>query len=382
MTDIPTVAVYALTRQGAALAERLARGLKGAYAPTVFLPQRLAPEAFPAPSPPEPRPPRGRPAPRHGPDSPLEIFYFQTLGDALAANFKNFQGHAVVGAAGMTVRLIAPLLRSKSLDPAVVVLPQDGRYAVSLLSGHLGGANLLASAAAEAVGGQAVISTATDLESQPALETLAREHGLIAEDLGRLALFSRTLVEGGRVRVWDPAGFLAPHLAPWPESFKLVSSQEPDILEPTVVVDFRLEPAGPRDLRLRPRVIFLGLGCHRGLPAAELEEFIDLSLREAGLAKSAVAALATVETRGEEPAILEISRKNNWPRLVFTKEELARPTVPNPSAKVKQRIGVASVCEAAALLAARTDRLIMSKRKSRRATLAAAVSETASKAGP
>ena len=362
------LAVYALTRQGASLAGRLVRGLGAPYAPTLCLPERLKSEDAPAWT-----PPKG------------EIRYFETLGAALTMNFKAFQNHVIVGATGLVVRLIAPLLQSKSLDPAVVVLPQDGRFAVSLLSGHLGGGNRLALAAAEAVGGQAVISTATDLEALPALEMLAREHDLAVEDLARLPFFSRTLVEGGRVRVWDPAGHLTPHLASWPESFQFVTEAppgpEPDYPVPQpdrkVLVDYRLGPVGPRDLVLRPRVVFLGLGCHQGVTAAELEEFIDLSLREAKLAKAAVAALTTVESRGEEPALLEISRKNNWPLMVFTREELARVSVPNPSAKVKQRIGVASVCEAAALLAARTGRLIMTKRKSPRATLAAAVSGSA-----
>jgi cobalamin biosynthesis protein CbiG len=91
------------------------------------------------------------------------------------------------------------------------------------------------------------------------------------------------------------------------------------------------------------------------------------------LAKNSVAALATVETRGREAALLGLCRENNWPLLTFTKDELARVKTPNPSDLVNKNIGVPSVCEAAALLAARTDRLVITKVKSRRATLAAAI---------
>jgi len=343
---LPTVAVYALTRQGAALARRLARSLaEDGYAPTLALPQRLADEFGPA-------------------------LYFETLGRALAWHFEAFSGHVVVAATGLTVRLIAPLLRSKTSDPAVVVLPQDGRFAISLLSGHLGGGNQLAEAAARALGGQAVISTATDLEDQPALEMLARDHNLAVEDFSRLAYFSRCLVEGDKVRLSDPEGFLTPHLAPWPDSFEFTDGSSP-----RVVVDYRLGPIGSLDLVLRPRVLFLGLGCHRGVGQAELEELITRELARHRLARGAVAALATVETRAGEPALVKLCQENNWPLLPFTKAELGRVNTPNPSETVNKNIGVASVCEAAALLAARTDRLIISKVKSPKATLAAALGE-------
>jgi len=342
--QLPTVAVYALTRRGAALAGRLSRGLAEAgYAPALYLPRRLADEFGPA-----------RP--------------FETLGQALALNFNAYGGQVVVAATGLAVRLIAPLLKSKTGDPAVVVLPQDGRFAISLLSGHLGGGNQLARATARITEGQAVISTATDIEDRPALEMLARDHGLAVEDHSRLAYFSRSLVEGDRVRVSDPRGFLAPHLSPWPDSFEF-SDPSP----PRVLVDYLLTPAHPLDLVLRPRIIFLGLGCHRGVAQAELEDLIDRQLAGHQLAKEAVAALATVETRAEEPALVSLCRENDWPLITFTLAELGRVKTPNPSETVNKNIGVTSVCEAAALLAARTDHLVMTKVKSPLATLAAAV---------
>ncbi|MDR2934712.1 MAG: cobalamin biosynthesis protein, partial [Candidatus Adiutrix sp.] len=272
---LPTVAVYALTRRGAALARRLSLGLAEAgYDPTLHLPRRLADEFGPS-------------------------LHFETLGEALASRFNAVSGHVIVAATGLAVRLIAPLLKSKTGDPAVVVLPQDGRFAISLLSGHLGGGNRLAEAAARATAGQAVISTATDIEDRPALEMLARDHGLAVENFSRLAYFSRCLVEGDIVRVSDPQGFLTPHLGFWPDCFEFA-----DPSSPRVVVDYRLAPVTPLDLVLRPRVIFLGLGCHRGVGRAELGDLIDRQLAGHQLAKEAVAALAAVEPRAEEPALM------------------------------------------------------------------------------
>ncbi len=346
------LAVLALTRAGAELAFRLARDLAGAEG-AVFLPERFSPE--------------------YGPRAD----YFTSLGQALGENFNRFQGLMVIGALGMVVRLLAPHLVSKKEDPAVVVLPQDGRFAISVLSGHLGGGNDLARRAAAALGGQAVITTATDIEGRPALEMLARDLGLTIEDFSRLPAVSRHLAEGGRVAVHDPHDFLRPHLAPWPDAFDFPARPEdapPGA--PLVRVDFRVHPLDGRALTLRPRVLALGLGCHRGIETAEVEDLVRRSLAEAGLAPASVAVLATVETRDGEPALVELSRRLERPLKIFTKAELARVETPNPSAKVLERIGVPSVCEAAAMLAANTDRLILGKRKSGRATLAAALNLT------
>ena len=346
----PAYAVYALTGPGAELALRLSRGLAANSGADLFLPRRFET------------------------DYGSGARYFDKSAEALEANFRSYQGHIFIGAVGLVVRLIAPLLKSKKEDPAVVVLTQDGVYAVSLLSGHLGGANDLTLETARLVGAQAVISTATDVTGLPALEVLARNQGLEIEDFASLAAVSRCLVDGGRVPVYDPDGHLWPHLQPWVKHFDLVPSPPEAGSGPHLRVDYR--PAAdspPEALLLRPRVIALGLGCHRGIARRELEELIEGSLAEASLALKSVAVLASVETRAQEPALVELSRLMGRPLIIYSKEELSRVKTPNPSGKVLERIGVASVCEAAAMLAARSNQLIISKRKSPRATLAAAL---------
>jgi len=348
--DDQKTAVYALTRRGAELARTIAQGLAGSKGAVLFLPRRLEPDFGP------------------------EAEYFDSSSQALADNFNLFTGHIVIGATGLVVRHLAPLIRSKKEDPAVVVLPQDGRFAVSLLSGHLGGANRLAETVAGLTGGQAVISTATDVEGLPALEMLAREHQLEIEDFAGLPALSRRLVEGDRVPVYDPEGWLRPHLAPWAERFEFLDRPPEPGRGPHIRVDFRLgAELDPEALVLRPPALALGLGCHVGIDPAELEDFIRLCLTQAGLSIKAVGLLSTVEIRAEEPAFLEMSRLLNRPLIIHSREELSRVETPNPSAKVLERIGVPSVCEAAAMLAARTDRLEIKKQKNSRATLAAAL---------
>ncbi|MGL4207853.1 MAG: cobalt-precorrin 5A hydrolase, partial [Candidatus Adiutrix sp.] len=246
-------------------------------------------------------------------------------------------------------------------------------FAVSLLSGHLGGANALAHQVAQSTSGQAVISTATDLENCPALEVLARNHNLTIEDFSKLAAVSRRLVEGHTVKVYDPYAFLTPHLKPWGQHFIFLDKPQPNLDEPGVLVDYRTGGGGGQLLVMRPKVVALGLGCHRGIDLEEVLLLIDSCLKESFISPLAVALVASVETRQSEGAFLALSRQMQCPFITFSKEELSKVKTPNPSGKVLERIGVSSVCEAAAMLAAQTDRLIINKQKSARATLAAAI---------
>ena len=150
-------------------------------------------------------------------------------------------------AAGIVVRGIAPYLQGKESDPAVVVVDEAGQFAISLLSGHLGGANELARRVAKVLGGTAVITTATDVHGLPALDVLAAAHGLIIENLAGVRPIHMALLGGRPVRVVDPEGFLSGELSAYPELFSL----EPDLDRaltgpgPTVYVGFRERRLAP-----------------------------------------------------------------------------------------------------------------------------------------
>jgi cobalt-precorrin 5A hydrolase len=322
--------------------------------------------------------------------TPSPSLTMESLGKALRENFKKYRGHVVVAAAGLVVREIAPLLESKRSDPAVVVLGQDGAFVVSLLSGHLGGGNDLARRVAEITGGRAVVSTATDIAGVPALEVLARDRGLGILDFKKLPAVSRTLAEGGRVPLYDPEGFLAEALEPWEELFPRLRDDEAFAEEtprrprgPSLYVDYRLRSFPKEALVLAPKVLALGVGCHRGIEFSALWSFVGEVFSREKLALEAVALVATAEIRQEEPAILELARELGGALAIFKKSELAEIKPPNPSETVLRRIGVPSVCEAAAMLAARTDRLLVPKQKSASATLALAKTNSTSSAwGP
>ena len=336
--------ILALTPKGAALARRLARGLAGGEC---WLPPAQAGE-------------------------PGDLT-FPHLSQAFRDAFARGHNLVCVMAAGIVVRGIAPFLQGKDTDPAVVVVDEAGRFAVSLLSGHLGGANDLAREVAQVLGGTPVITTATDVQGLPALDLLAAQHGLLIENLPEVRILSMALLEGRPLRLVDPEGFLTGALSEYPALF----SPEPDLDRalaapgPTVYVGFRERPWPPEWLRLRPRNLVAGMGCHKGTPAAELLDFLQRTFRQEGLSLLSLKALATIAAKKEEPGLRMAARSLGVELLWFTVAELKAIPVPNPSPRVARHLGVLSVSEAAALKAGGVE-LIVPKRKAPNATLAVA----------
>lgn len=344
MKDHPKpLAVYAATAKGAVTAGRVAAGLPEA---TLHLPRRLADEYENAAG-------------------------FDRLTEALTQSFRRFRGHVVVAASGVVIRAVAPLLIDKTVDPAVVTVDPHGRYAVSLLSGHLGGANDLARAVADILGGQAVITTATDAEGLPALEVLARERGLAVQDFAPLSAVSRALVEGRRVAVYDPRDRLWPDLTDWPSSFVKVDAPGEAGADPGVFVS--LQGDGPPGWWvLRPKRLAVGLGCNRGTETAELHELLESVFAARNWSLLSIGRLATIDAKRDEPGLIALAERLERPLEFYTREELSGLAAPNPSATVKKHMGVESVCEAAAMKAADSGRLLATKTKSRNATAAVA----------
>jgi cobalt-precorrin 5A hydrolase len=344
-TDFGPVAVYALTFAGAATARRIADGLDTS---SVFLPMQYA-------------------IAENGETG------FVRLAEALTANFRSFAGHVVVAAAGIVVRTVAPLLRHKTKDPAVVVVDQEGRYAVSLLSGHLGGANELAREVADILGGQAVITTATDTAGKPSLDLLAEKHGLIIENIKALAAVSRQILDDEPTPIYDPDEWLKTVLEDQADLFAAIDrAPGPDDHGPAIVVSHETGVYAPAALVLRPPNLAVGLGCNRGTDIDEIEELFRRVLHENKISPASVAVLASIDAKKDEPGFLELARRIKRPFQFFSRRELDAVVTPNPSVIVKKHMGVQSVCEAAAILAARTNRLVVAKQKSLNATLAIA----------
>ncbi|MDD3582191.1 MAG: cobalamin biosynthesis protein, partial [Desulfobacca sp.] len=242
------------------------------------------------------------------------------------------------------------------------------------LSGHLGGANDLARQVAQVLGGVPVITTATDVQGLPALDALASQSGLVIENLADVREVSMALLSGRPVGLVDPEGHLTGALDEHGQLFQRAPDLEAALAtgpRPTVYVGFEDRDWPPGWLRLRPRSLIAGVGCHKGTPALEILDFLQEIFRRGGLSLLALKALATIAAKKDEPGVKEAARRLKVELLWFTAEELEQVPVPHPSPQAAWHVGTKSVSEAAALKAAQGE-LLVPKQKSANVTVAVA----------
>ncbi|MFE7440575.1 precorrin-3B C(17)-methyltransferase [Streptomyces chartreusis] len=273
--------------------------------------------------------------------------YDGPVGDAVRRAFAECEQLVCFLATGAVVRLIAPLLGDKTADPGVVCVDEGGRFAVSLVGGHGGGANELAREVGELLGAEPVVTTATDAVGVPGLDTL----GLPVE--GDVAGVSRALLDGEPVALRAEVAWPLPPLRAGAEGAY------------TIRVTDRLVEAGEREVVLRPPSLVVGVGASRGAPADEVLGLVESALRDAGLSPASLAELATVDAKADEPGILEAAERLGVPLVTHSADELAVVEVPNPSDAPLAAVGTPSVAEAAALVGG--GELLVPKRKSERA---------------
>jgi len=258
----------------------------------------------------------------------------------VAGRWDQVSGFVLFLATGAAVRIVAPLLTTKDVDPAVVCVDEAGRFAVSLCGGHAGGANDLARQVASALGATPVVTTATDAAEIVALDQIP---GLTAE--GDVAGVTVAVLDGRRPEVIDEIGWPLPaELSAWAATSK--TARSPD-RERVVITDRLLEPR-PGSAILRPPSLVVGVGASSDAPAHEAAELLALVLAGAGLSPLSVGEVATVDKRAGDATVTALG----LPVRSFGVTALAGVEVPSPSEVVRRAVGTPSVAEAAALLAA------------------------------
>jgi cobalt-precorrin 5A hydrolase len=344
------VSFVALTLRGAELARRLAREFPGAE---VHLPQGLGEEDG-------------------------DLIFPESLREALPRLFGRSRALVCIMATGIVVRLLAPHLRGKGSDPAVVVMDEGGEYAISLLSGHLGGANDLAREIARVSGARAVITTATDVNGLTAWDEAARREGLIVEPIGHLRTLNALLLRGEPIALIDPERRVSQHFSMVPEvmpapDFDAASSSG---ASGYVLVTHHLIPRieeNPNILLLRPRDLVVGIGCNRGTGVDEIEGAVRQVLQEASLSFKSIASVATIAEKADEEGLSEFARRFSFPLEYHDAEDLNEvPVASPPSCYALAALGAKGVCEPAAVLSAGGGALLVKKRKSGNVTVAVA----------
>ncbi|WP_395572678.1 precorrin-3B C(17)-methyltransferase [Streptomyces sp. BK79] len=269
--------------------------------------------------------------------------YEGPVADAVRTAFAECEQLVCFLATGAVVRLVAPLLDNKRTDPGVVCVDEGGRFAVSLVGGHGGGANELAAAVGGVLGAEPVVTTATDAVGLAGLDTL----GLPVE--GDVAGVSRALLDGEPVALRAEVRWPLPPLPVAGEGAYTVR-----------LTDRLVEPAEGEAV-LRPPSLVVGVGASRGAPVDEVLGLVEEALRDAGLSAASVAELATVDAKAQEPGIVGAAERLGVPLVTYSAGELAGVEVPNPSDAPLAAVGTPSVAEAAALV--RGGELLVPKRK-------------------
>ena len=300
--------------------------------------------------------------------------------------FNKYDGLIFIMATGIVVRTIAPLLKNKSEAPAIVVMDEKGKYVISLLAGHLGGANELAKEIAKLTGAAPVITTATDVNNLPCIEDIAERFHLAIEDVKKIKAVNSAIVNGRPVAIVDAddkrlkaikrdvggrrgkVGF---------KFYKSISQAKRFRADTYVIITdnaslYRLQPFASTFI-LRPKNLVVGIGCDRGVTVKEVDDAYSSVLKKWDVSPLSVKNLASIDVKKNETGLLKFAKKYNLQVDFYSKHELAEMPLPSGFSEfVMGKVGVGGVCEPAALKSAGTKKIWIKKQKVGRVTIAVA----------
>ena len=313
-----------------------------------------------------------------GGGSPMDVHQWT------AEHFNEADALIYVGAAGIAVRAIAPYVKDKTTDPAVVVIDEQALHVIPLLSGHLGGANDLARRISRITGSDCVITTATDVNGVFAVDEWAKRQEAQLLEKERIMHVSSAILAGRKVALYSrwpiegeiPEGIDLIPLGTQPYSYDadqgVGGEEEPEESRRTeygvdesgmtqwpenistndIDVSLDIEVIGRRPLHLVPKVCVLGVGCRRGTSAEAIEDLLFDILEMTCIHPAAICGVATIDLKKDEPGLAEFCEIHGWPLHVYSSEQL-RAVEGNftPSAFVANITGVDNVCERSAVLA-------------------------------
>ena len=324
---------------------------------------------------------------------PGDIFGKEDFKNKLREAFSSYDYLVCIMATGIVVRILAPLIVHKTSDPGVVVMDQKGNYAISLLSGHLGGANDLARRMAQISGGQAVITTATDVAGELSFDSFAKAHNIAIENITSLKHISGALLSGHKVTVITDYHF--------PELKEIADAGKMDIIAKDMIKDLKAKAMTgtvsgsvnvavvideglvlPPEiasgfsaiLYLRPRTICAGIGCKRNMEAAPIEAALRQVLEEEKLSPLSLKCISTIPLKSDEPGIVTTARHLKVTLKIIPTEEIEKLDTEALNIRgsdfVAAQTGVVSVSTASSYLASGKGEILRDKAKFKGITVA------------
>lgn len=273
-----------------------------------------------------------------------------SLRDWTGRRFAESDAIIFIGACGIAVRSIAPFVSSKKTDPAVVVIDEQGKFAISLLSGHIGGANELTEEISNLLHATPVITTATDINNKFAVDVFAKTNGCYISDMTMAKEISAALINGNSV------GFASdfPWVGEIPKELQLLDEEDETKEKPEMgiyVTNSYLKHPFVHTLYLVPKIITLGVGCKKDTPADIVEKVVRKACDELLIPSVSMELVASIDLKKEEQGILEYCKERNLPFETYSAEQLKEVEGSFAESKfVEETTGVDNVCERSAIL--------------------------------
>lgn len=284
--------------------------------------------------------------------------------------FKTNEALVCIFSLGAVIRLITPHMKDKKIDPAVVVIDDTGKFAISTLSGHLGGANQLTEDIAKVLNASAVITTAADVNKTIAVDLVGREFGWKIDDDSTVTKVSAFMVNAEKIGVfqdagekdwWAPKKELPKNVTTYNnfEEMKNSSCKGYLIISDRIIDDNQILKNA---VVYRPKTLVVGVGLHWDTTSNTIREGLEHCAKNFKISLKSIAQFASIKKEAQVEGLQDLAKEMNVPVDYYEKEELAQITIPNPSETVQAFEGTPSVSEAAALRSS-GGKLIVEKQK-------------------
>ena len=296
------------------------------------------------------------------------IWFTEQSTELIAKLFTNYDSLICIFSLGAVIRMLAPHLRDKKSDPAVLVIDDRANYVISTLSGHLGGANALTRLVASFLNAKPVITTAADVNDTIAVDLVGRGFGWTIDNFENVTRVSAFMVNEERIAIYQDAGERNWWQGPLPGnvtqvySIEKIKSQE---YKAALIISDRLltdEEVINKSVIYRPKTLVVGIGLHWDTSKETIESGIRNVLKTNGLSFQSIRNIASINRKAKVKGLEEFSTQYNIPSEIYEKDELASVEVPNPSLTVQRFEGTPSVSEAASMLSSKGN-LIIPKQK-------------------
>jgi len=293
-------------------------------------------------------------------------WYSEPTSDKIIELFKNSNALICLFSLGAVIRLIAPYLKDKKTDPAVIVIDDKTNFVISVLSGHIGGANELTQEISEKLNALPVITTAADVNKTIAVDLVGREFGWKIDDETTVTKISAHMVNAEPIGVFQQTGNkkwykeLPKNVTIYNslEELKKSNSKAHLIISDTII-DNEL---AQESVIYRPQSLVIGIGLHWDTTKDTIKDGIEHCLKKFNLSSKCIAKLVSIKKSEDVQGLIDLGKEMQIPVEYVNREELAEIITPNPSNTVKAFEGTASVSEAAAIKISNGE-LIVEKQK-------------------